>query len=123
MTASVPCDGAWHRIYASAGVWAHVFVKYNGTTCKFTARLIDDPIPPAPAPVVKRDMVIPVAGGWRGLNANFEHFEVKCDPVAGGANPSNQTPQQVPDVQASRRSKKRAPAPLHDCPFEWYMIV
>jgi hypothetical protein len=138
MNSSVPCDGNWHRIFAGGGLWGNVFIQYLSPTCTFTARLIDDaPVPPPPGPpalpppppppIVKREMVIPIAGGWRGLNANFQHFEVKCEPPAGGHPEGEppapaQPPQQMPDVQTTSR-RRAPPGGLHECAFEWYMII
>jgi hypothetical protein len=137
MNSSVPCDGQWHRIVAGAGGFSFVYVQYLSTTCTFTARLVDDaPVPPPPPPpappppplppIVKKQMVIPIAGGWRGLNAVFESFEVKCEPPEGGhpgGEPPTppQPPQEMPDVQTTAR--RRAPPALHECKFEWYMAI
>ncbi|MCW5518059.1 hypothetical protein [Muriicola sp. Z0-33] len=129
MPAQVPCDGNWHKIHITSNIFAHVFVKFNGGVCKFTARLIDNPQPPAPGgapapPNVKKEMVIPTAGGWRGLNAIFDDFEVKCEPVVGdgGGNPTEEEQQRPPEVQASRKKGDPPPA-IHECPFEWYMSI
>lgn len=130
MQSEVPCDGAWHTIYtAPRGAFAHVFVKFTGATCTFTARLSDNappppppPDPPGPAPanaVPKAQLVIPTGGGFRALNAAFDYFEVKCEPPEGGGSPEQQ---QMPEVEASRK-RSRAEGALHECPFEWYMMI
>ncbi|MEM9000470.1 MAG: hypothetical protein AAGB24_09415 [Bacteroidota bacterium] len=129
MSASVPCDGKWHKIYVSGNVNAHVFVQFKGATCTFTARLIENPPPPPAGPDVKREMVIPTAGGWRGLNGTFDDFEVKCEPAAGEGEgkpkPDGEQQQQgPPEVEASHKKDDAAPAAdLHECPFEWYMSI
>ncbi len=135
MKASVPCDNAWHKIHQTDGVNEHVFVKFNGAVCTFTARLIDKPAAPGGAPVVKKITIVPTAGGWRGLKETFDDFEVKCEhPQGQGDEPQPETPEQErpPQIEASRKEKEKKkkkkkkddPAPaLHECPFEWYMSV